>query len=89
MLDSKGVIRDDRDNLTSQKAEFATHRKIDTLDEAMIDADVFIGLSTSDIVSNHDGSVTISCQIILTLLYLNLGLDEIIKIIRLYLLVCA
>ena len=31
MLDSKGVIRNDRDNLTSQKAEFATHRKIDTL----------------------------------------------------------
>ncbi|MEL0644179.1 NADP-dependent malic enzyme [Olleya sp. Ti.3.14] len=51
MLDSKGVIRDDRDNLTSQKAEFATHRKIDTLDEAMIDADVFVGLSTSDIVT--------------------------------------
>ncbi|WP_281846133.1 NADP-dependent malic enzyme [Olleya namhaensis] len=51
MLDSKGVIRNDRDNLTSQKAEFATHRKIDTLDEAMVDADVFVGLSTSDIVS--------------------------------------
>ncbi len=51
MLDSKGVIRNDRGNLTSQKAEFATHRKIDTLDEAMQDADVFIGLSTSDIVS--------------------------------------
>ncbi len=52
MLDSKGVIRDDRDNLTSQKAEFATHRKIDTLDEAMIDADVFIGLSMADIVTS-------------------------------------
>ena len=51
MLDSKGVIRDDRDNLTSQKAEFATHRRIDTLDEAMKDADVFVGLSTSDIVT--------------------------------------
>ena len=51
MLDSKGVIRKDRENLTSQKAEFATHRKIDTLDEAMKDADVFIGLSTSDIVN--------------------------------------
>ncbi|WP_397364735.1 NADP-dependent malic enzyme [Olleya sp. R77988] len=51
MLDSKGVIRKDRDSLTSQKAEFATDRKIDTLDEAMVDADVFIGLSTSDIVS--------------------------------------
>ncbi|MBQ0767890.1 MAG: NADP-dependent malic enzyme [Bizionia sp.] len=51
MLDSKGVIRDDRESLTSQKAEFATHRKIDTLDEAMVDADVFIGLSAANIVS--------------------------------------
>ncbi|TYB72186.1 NADP-dependent malic enzyme [Bizionia gelidisalsuginis] len=51
MLDSKGVIRDDRDNLTSQKAEFATHRDIETLDEAMVDADVFIGLSAANIVS--------------------------------------
>ena len=51
MLDSKGVIRNDRDTLTTQKAEFATHRKIDSLDEAMRDADVFIGLSTSNIVS--------------------------------------
>ena len=51
MLDSKGVIRKDRSELTSQKAEFATHRKIDTLDEAMQDADVFIGLSKADIVT--------------------------------------
>jgi len=51
MLDSKGVIRRDRDNLTSQKAEFATDRKIDTLDQAMVDADVFIGLSKANIVS--------------------------------------
>ncbi|WP_100614125.1 NADP-dependent malic enzyme [Confluentibacter citreus] len=51
MLDSKGVIRNDRENLSSEKAEFSTHRKIDTLDEAMVDADVFIGLSTANIVS--------------------------------------
>ncbi|WNH14328.1 NADP-dependent malic enzyme [Thalassobellus suaedae] len=51
MLDSKGVIRNDRGNLTSEKTEYATHRKIDTLDEAMQDADVFIGLSMADIVS--------------------------------------
>ena len=51
MLDSKGVIRNDRESLTSEKAEFATHRKIDTLDEAMKDADVFIGLSMADIVT--------------------------------------
>ena len=53
MLDSKGVIRKDRDNLTSQKAEFATDRKIDTLEEAMVDADVFIGLSIANIVSTQ------------------------------------
>ena len=51
MLDSKGVIRDDRASLTSQKAEFATHRRIDTLAEAMQNADVFIGLSQPDIVT--------------------------------------
>ena len=51
MLDSKGVIRDDREQLSEEKAEFATHRKIDTLEEAMIDADVFIGLSMPDLVT--------------------------------------
>ena len=51
MLDSKGVIRKDRENLTSQKAEFATDRDITTLDEAMLDADVFIGLSKANVVS--------------------------------------
>ncbi|MGD1944865.1 MAG: NADP-dependent malic enzyme [Croceivirga sp.] len=51
MLDSKGVIRKDRQNLTPQKAEFATDRPIDTLEEAMVNADVFIGLSIAGIVS--------------------------------------
>ncbi len=51
MLDSKGVIRNDRDNLSAEKAEFATNRKIDTLEEAMQGADVFIGLSMANIVS--------------------------------------
>lgn len=51
MLDSKGVIREDRETLTDEKREFASHRKIDTLDEAMQDADVFVGLSVADIVT--------------------------------------
>jgi len=51
MLDSKGVIRKDRPNLSLEKEEFATARKIDTLDEAMVDADVFVGLSIADIVT--------------------------------------
>ncbi|WP_417872137.1 NADP-dependent malic enzyme [Xanthomarina gelatinilytica] len=51
MLDSKGVIKQNRDNLTSEKAEFATNRNIDTLEEAMKHADVFIGLSQANIVT--------------------------------------
>jgi len=51
MLDSKGVIQNSRGNLTSQKKEFATERDITTLDEAMENADVFIGLSMADIVT--------------------------------------
>ena len=51
MLDSKGVIRSDREALSDEKGEFATDRKIDTLEEAMVDADVFVGLSIADIVS--------------------------------------
>ena len=50
MLDSKGVIRQNRPNLSPQKAEFATHRTIDTLAEALEDADVFIGLSQPNIL---------------------------------------
>ena len=51
MCDSKGVIRKDRPNLSSQKAEFATDRKVNSLEEAMKGSDVFIGLSISDVVS--------------------------------------
>lgn len=51
MLDSKGVIRTDRENLSEEKLEFASDRKIDTLEEAMVDADVFIGLSIANVVS--------------------------------------
>ena len=51
MLDSKGVIRKDRPDLSDEKNEFASHRKINTLEEAMVDADVFVGLSIADIVT--------------------------------------
>jgi malate dehydrogenase (oxaloacetate-decarboxylating)(NADP+) len=40
MLDSKGVIRKDRDKLTPEKEEFATEVNIHTLEEAIKDADV-------------------------------------------------
>ena len=51
MTDSKGIIRSNRSNLSSQKAEFATDREIDTLEEGMIDADVFVGLSMANLVT--------------------------------------
>jgi malate dehydrogenase (oxaloacetate-decarboxylating)(NADP+) len=51
MCDSKGVIRKDRDNLTSEKAEFATSQNLHTLEEAMHNADVFIGLSQGNVVT--------------------------------------
>jgi len=51
MCDSKGVIRNDRDDLTSQKAEFATDVDVNTLEEAMQNSDVFIGLSKGNVVS--------------------------------------
>ncbi len=51
MVDRSGVIRKDREKLDPIKAEFATERDINTLAEAMKDSDVFIGLSTSDVLS--------------------------------------
>ncbi len=52
MLDSKGVITSDRENLTPEKALFATDRRdVHTLAEAMSGADVFLGLSKGNVVS--------------------------------------
>ncbi|WP_442794182.1 NADP-dependent malic enzyme [Pelobium manganitolerans] len=51
MLDRSGVIRKNREKLDEIKAEFATDRPINTLEEAVKDADVFIGLSSADILS--------------------------------------
>ena len=46
MLDSKGVISTERQDLNEQKKFFATSRTdIHTLAEAVKDADVFVGLS--------------------------------------------
>ncbi|MBL7916363.1 MAG: NADP-dependent malic enzyme [Bacteroidia bacterium] len=51
MLDSTGVIRSDRQNLDEQKRYFATERNIHSLEEAMVNADVFIGLSKGNILN--------------------------------------
>ncbi|WP_308243138.1 NADP-dependent malic enzyme [uncultured Prevotella sp.] len=52
MLDSKGVITADRPNLTPQKKLFATSRTdVHTLEEAVKGADVFVGLSKGNVLS--------------------------------------
>ena len=52
MLDSKGVISTERQDLNEQKKFFATTRTdIHTLAEAVKDADVFVGLSKGNVLS--------------------------------------
>ena len=53
MVDSKGVIKQNRVGLEGNKAIFATNRRCDTLDEAMKNADVFLGLSVANIVTTE------------------------------------
>ncbi|MBI2280124.1 MAG: NADP-dependent malic enzyme [Bacteroidetes bacterium] len=51
MIDSDGVIRADRKDLSPSKVEFATKRDINTLAEAMVDADMFLGLSKGGVLN--------------------------------------
>ncbi|MBD5303667.1 MAG: hypothetical protein K2G53_00120 [Muribaculaceae bacterium] len=51
MCDSKGVIREDRSDINPQKREFATSRDLHTLTEALVGADVFLGLSVANVLT--------------------------------------
>ncbi|MDR1526130.1 MAG: NADP-dependent malic enzyme [Dysgonamonadaceae bacterium] len=51
MCDSKGVISVRRSNLTPEKTFFATTREVNTLAEALVGADVFLGLSVADVLT--------------------------------------
>lgn len=53
MLDSRGVLRENRDDLNEYKREFATKENLNTLEEALKDADVFVGLSKGNVVSKE------------------------------------
>lgn len=53
MCDSKGVITTRRQNLSPVKAGFATDRDIETLAEALVGADVFLGLSVADVLTQE------------------------------------
>jgi malate dehydrogenase (oxaloacetate-decarboxylating)(NADP+) len=50
MLDSKGVLNSKRTGLNKYKAEFVTNRDINTLEEALDGADMFLGLSVAGAV---------------------------------------
>jgi malate dehydrogenase (oxaloacetate-decarboxylating)(NADP+) len=51
MVDSKGAITTSRKDLDKHKSFFASARKINTLEEAMKGADVFLGLSKGNILN--------------------------------------
>ncbi|PJR04196.1 NADP-dependent malic enzyme [Avrilella dinanensis] len=51
MLNSKGVLKKDNEKLSSLQLEYATDKPVSTLADAVKGADVFIGLSTGDILS--------------------------------------
>lgn len=53
MCDSKGVIRNDNPKLSSQKREFATSRDILTLSDALIGADMFLGVSKGNVLTKE------------------------------------
>lgn len=51
MGDSKGILNQEREGLDEIKSKYATHQKVNTLEEAMKGADVFLGLSVADMVT--------------------------------------
>ncbi len=53
MLDSKGVLSTDRKDLNVYKKQFAINTDIKTLEEAIKDSDVFIGLSKAGVLSKE------------------------------------
>lgn len=53
MLDTKGVITTDRNDLNEYKQKFARNTKIKTLEEAIKGADVFVGLSKGNILTKE------------------------------------
>ncbi|MFW2136737.1 NADP-dependent malic enzyme [Chryseobacterium sp. TY4] len=51
MCDSKGVINHKRTNLTPEKIDFIAETDIETLEDALKGADVFVGLSKGNVMS--------------------------------------
>jgi malate dehydrogenase (oxaloacetate-decarboxylating)(NADP+) len=53
MVDTRGVINNKRKDLNVYKQEFITNRDIDSLAEAIKGADLFLGLSTANMLSKE------------------------------------
>lgn len=51
MFDSSGLLTNDREDLDPSQAMFASEARFKNLAEAMVDADVFLGLSVGNIVN--------------------------------------
>lgn len=51
MCDSKGAITASRKGLSGAKAYFATDKNVTTLEDALVGADVFLGLSAADVLT--------------------------------------
>ena len=51
MVDTKGVINRKRKDLNKYKQEFTTDRDLDTLEQAVKDSDLFLGLSAANLMS--------------------------------------
>jgi len=51
MLDSRGVIHTERDNLDKNKAKYAQDTQDRTLADALIDCDVFLGVSQPNLIN--------------------------------------
>ena len=53
MCDSKGLISSDRQDLNKYKIEFAQNSSLKTLEDVLVGADVFLGLSKGNVLSQE------------------------------------
>jgi len=67
MLDSKGALNRKRTDLHPVKKQFITERDIDTLEDAMKGADMFLGLSVAGVVSKEMLLSMAKCPIVFAL----------------------
>lgn len=51
MCDSRGVINSSRKGLTPEKTQFVTTRALNTLADALVDADMFLGVSKANVLT--------------------------------------